>query len=138
MWNTKITINLAIKDKDVEAVLKGSESGCSYWCDKITLDPEKLFYNETLAARIINGGPVIFHSKENGRSYDLTIGRVIRGITNYIKKPIYGTILSAEAGSITINSNLITDKIADAVIQNALFGQVLYNMEEEKKNEGSL
>lgn len=129
MWNTKIRLSLTIEDKDVEAVLKNAEDACRCWCDKIALDPEKLFYNETIAARIINGGPVSFHNKKNGRSYALTKGRLIRGFTNYIKKPMYGMILSMKNDPVSINADLITEKIADAIIQNALFGQVLYGKE---------
>lgn len=129
MWNTKITLDLTIKDKDVETVLKNAEDTCRYWCDKIVLDPEKLFYNETNAARIINGGSVSFHNKKNGRSYTLTKGRLIRGFTNYIKRPVYGEILNMESNPVSINIDLITEEIADAIIQNALFGQILYGKE---------
>ncbi len=129
----KININVEIKDEDIdEIVCTALEVGINYWCNSAQIG-EKTYYGKYASDQISRGGTLIISVDEpfeEQETYTLTKAKLINGITQYIKDPdmIYNILTRGkEKGIYEIDCCQIDATIADIIVQNALFGDLIFS-----------
>ena len=110
---------LKVSNEDIDNIVSiAFEDGISYWCNK----------TEVVGDQISHGGVVKLYDFDNGDNYTLTKSAMLEGISKAI---IDGFFLEYECvkfddGIITLDTCQVDEEIADAIVQYALFGKIVY------------
>lgn len=115
------TVN--IKNDDIESVISEAEESSSYWC---TMESEGECFGDTLAEHVINGGRVRIRDSVKMFTCTLTRRQIISAIQLYLQNPTAGDFLEFVDHELRVDTNYIDGAVADAIIQYAVNGEVLY------------
>ena len=115
-------IRVILTEQDVDDIMVTAlEGGINYWCDEAEVVGEHL--GEYASDQISRGGSLRLYDAEGDEVYELTQEKFLIGVAQAINYG-YGTDWMERGGTIDV-CNIDADG-ADAIIQFALFGDVIY------------
>lgn len=120
--NTEFPVVLL--DMDIEGILQVAlNSSLIHWCTefstsgKVSREPHK---------ELTHGGVITFTDSKTGDWLEFTKEDFISGFRLYLAKPTGANILEFIDHELRVNLNAVDSKVADTIIQYALFGKILY------------
>lgn len=121
----KFTVRVSNEDID-DIVCTALEGGIGYWCYDAEVVGEYL--GEYASDQISRGGTLKLHDAESDDVWDLDKAKLLNGISLAITN---GFLLEYEWAKfeneiITIDTCQIDAEVADAIIQYALFGKLVF------------
>lgn len=121
----KIDMEIKLSTEDIDDIMCSAlEGGINYWCDSADVQGEYLA--EYASEQISRGGQLILHDSEEDKNYILTKENFLRGIKMYAEKYQNNSIFDIVDEEIRIDCGKVDTKVADCIIQYALFGDVIY------------
>ncbi len=122
-----ITLSLKVTDEDIDDIIEKelTHDIVSTWCSKIQPSGEYLGADRQ---QISLGGTLIFVGKDDDDDkYELTKEKLINGIYQYVCEATdYSFMEIDEFAELHIDTTQIDSPDADAIIQYALFGEIIY------------
>lgn len=115
MTTYKIPTDIKITDTQIDDVLDSALNWCGYWCEVLSIGVEPTEEVKYTSETITRGGTLLFTIdepfKEGGKTeFELTLDKMLEGIAKY--------------GEYDLDQ--FDGPMADAAIQTALFGEVIY------------
>lgn len=118
----KLNINYTVElDNECidDIMVTALEGGITYWCDKAEVVGEYL--GEFASEQISRGGTLKLHDSEEDKTYELTLDKFLVGVTRVVSERGLDVLYQNK-----IDSSNIDAADADAIIQYAIFGEVVY------------
>lgn len=115
---------VVLLDTDIESIMQVALNGSiSYWCEEYstTGKAQHRVYKE-----LTHGGVITFTDNRTGNWWELTRDDFIGGFKQYLEKSTGADILEFIDHKLRVNLNAIDFKVADAIIQYAIFGKIKY------------
>ena len=125
-----VTMTKTYESNDLENILSGALTGCSYWCSDLDFESsdyaeaktrlkvkgkKDLCYEEVLVEMLENGKSIWFCDNEEDEQYELTLEKLLNGIAlNCERRPKDCDIDDGD------------DITMDCIIQYALFEDVIF------------
>lgn len=122
-FKIEITTQLTVTQENIDDIITTAfEGGINYWCKKAEVVGEYL--GEYASEQIARGGTVLLYDIENDDVYELTLEKVLSGI----KLAYSGHYFSDYewCNGETIDTYNVDAMVADAIIQLALFDDVIF------------
>ena len=116
--------------EDVEDIIVGAlEGGIGYWCcldnrgDAFEYAPEDEPTAITAAKLVLDGPGILLIDEEEEKTYELSLERFLNGFRLWLENggDTYGAV-----SKLGVDTYQIDADAADAIIQYALFGEVMY------------
>lgn len=137
----KMVMDVMIESRTVtDAVIENAVEGLKYWCDAFrtgnSRTGETISFEEAgeglgvswfILDHMGANGRIWLHSRKDGRWRALTHRKVVSGIKRYIKRPTAGDFLEFADHKLWADLTYIDDDVADACVQYAMFGKILYD-----------
>ena len=121
----KVELVVEVTDEDIDDIVCGAlEGGCNYWCDRVDVEGEYL--GEFASDQISRGGMLWLYDFEAEEKYMLDKEKFLKGVEMYIKNPTADNILEQIDGVMKLDTCNADAYVCDAIIQYALFGEVIY------------
>ena len=122
--HAEITVRLTQQDDIMVSALEG---GICYWCDRVTVEGQYL--GKYASEQISRGGTLKVHvtepfDEQDTEWYELDIEKFIQGFRLWLENS--GDCYGAVSGDGKVDCGEIDAGCADAIIQYALFGEVVY------------
>lgn len=129
LWNNEKVIRteleIVVSREDIDDIMIGAlEGGITYWCKKAVVVGEYL--GEYASEQIARGGALDLYDCESGAVYRLTKEKFFKGIELWAKKPIGCNCLEHINGKLRIDCCNADAIVCDAIIQYAIFGDIIY------------
>ena len=124
--HAELVVRLTGQDVD-DIMLSALEGGIYYWCDRVTVEGQYL--GEYASEQISRGGTLNVHVREpfdehDTEWYELDIEKFTQGFLLWLENG--GDRYGAVSGNGKVDCGEIDAECADAIIQYALFGEVVY------------
>lgn len=127
-----VEIKLTVTEEDIDDIMCSAlEGGIAYWCD-IAKVPESKRVAGWGHEQIARGGELRIHviepfDSEDTEWYTLNLANFLAGLKAFIQDPGWSCGCLEEYGSLRllVTGNIDADR-ADAIIQHALFGAIVY------------
>jgi hypothetical protein len=117
-----VALTAEIKPEDIDDIMCAAlEGGITYWCSKAEVVGEYL--SKYAHEQISKDGKLILHDSEDNKQHELTREKFLKGLRLFLDgcpNLINGEDKSIDPGDFDAN-------YADAIIQLALFGEVVYS-----------
>lgn len=121
----KAELQIALSTEDIDDIMCGAlEGGITYWCNRAEVVGEYL--GEYGSEQIARGGMLKLHDREGGKEYELTKEKFLKGIELWAKNPVGCNCLEQIDGKLRIDTCNADAIVCDAIIQYAIFGDVIY------------
>lgn len=121
--NTEFPVVLL--DTDIESILQVALcGGIARWCTRAECknkENENEFYR-----KVTDGGTLFLYDYKSDKTLGITKEYFLSGFQQYLKKPTGADILELIDHELRVNLNAVDSKVADAIIQYALFGKIQY------------
>jgi len=118
-------LGIMVSDRDIHHILMYAfDGGISHWCDVVRTEGEML--GEYASEQIPLGGKVILHDKKKDLDIMLTKEKVLQGIRMYAEHPKDDDIFEMIDHKLWIDFAFISESVADAIIQYAVFSGIIY------------
>lgn len=121
--NTEFPVVLL--DTDIESIIQVALNGSiSRWCMRAECknkENEKEFYR-----KVTDGGTLFLYDYKRDKTLGITKEYFISGFKQYLEKPTGTDILEFVDHELRVNLNAIDSKVADAIVQYAIFGKIKY------------
>lgn len=121
--NTEFPVIL--RDGDIEKILTIALSGSiTHWCRRaecLNKENEREFYR-----KVTEGGTLFLYDYKSDRTLGVDKEGFVSGFQQYLEKPIGADVLEFIDHELRVNLNVVDSKVADAIIQYALFGEIRY------------
>lgn len=114
--NYKVEVDNECIDDIMATALEG---GITYWCDCAEVVGERL--GEFASEQISRGGTLRLHDFEENKNYELTLDKFLVGLAKVVGERGLDVLYQGK-----IDSSNIDAEDADAIIQYAIFGEVVY------------
>lgn len=115
-------MKIDVKQQDIDDIMAAAlEGGINYWCYKAEVIGDYL--GEYASDQISRGGKLKLYDMEGGEKYWLDRDKLLNGLKLFFEQ---GYDQNGALDSGTIDAAQIGANDADAIIQLALFGEVLY------------
>lgn len=95
------------------------EGGITYWCNNAEVVGEYL--GEYASEQISRGGVLKLHDSEEDKTYELTLDKFLDGLAKVISERGLDVLYEGK-----VDASSIDAEDADAIIQYAIFGEVVY------------
>lgn len=122
-WKLTIKAEIKVTQEDIDDIMSAAlEGGICYWCCKAEVVGEYL--GEYASEQISRGGTLKLYDSEDDEVYELTREKLFEGI-----KKAYAGGYFAEyewCDGKELDCCQIDAEVADAIVQLALFGDVIY------------
>ena len=122
-----ITLRVTLTAEDIDDIMCAAlEGGITYWCYRAEV--VNAFLGEYASEQISRGGTIKlyvdpdFLDEGEPRTYELTLKNFLYGVNRYVKE-IYPGIV--DQGKLDVGN--IDAPAADAIIQYAIFDEIVYN-----------
>lgn len=118
----ELNINYKIKftNKDIDDIMVTAlEGGITHWCDSADVVGDYL--GNWASDQISRGGTVKLHEAEEDKWYELTLEKFIKGLERVVFERGLDVIYNNE-----LDVSNIDAEDADAIIQYAIFGEIVY------------
>ena len=121
----KAEIEIALSTEDIDDIMCGAlEGGINYWCNRAEVVGEYL--GEYGSEQIARGGTLRLHDYEEGKTYELTKEKFLKGVELWAKNPVGCNCLEQINGKFRFDCCNADAVVCDAIIQYAIFGDVIY------------
>lgn len=121
----KVEMEIIISQEDIDDIMCGAlEGGISYWCNRAEVVGEYL--GEYGSEQISRGGTLKLHDRENEKIYELTKEKFLNGVALWTKNPVGCNCMEQIDGKLRLNTCNVDAVVCDAIIQYAVFGEVIY------------
>lgn len=118
-------LQIVITGEDIDDIMASAlEGGITYWCDRAKVDGNSL--GKYASEQISRGGTLILHDMEEERSELLTKEKLLQGIKMYAEQPKHGDIFEVIDHELHIDCGMVDAEVADAIIQYAVFSDIIY------------
>lgn len=123
MCEAKFDIHINISKEDIDDIMcTALEGGITYWCRKAKVIGEYL--GEFASEQISRGGSLVLYPYDDNKAYVLTMQSLLNGMEKAMKE---GILIDYGWWSLDgIDTCNIDADVADAIIQLALFGEIIY------------
>lgn len=120
-----IELEVVVTSENIDNIMRVAlKGGIDYWCDKAEVVGDYL--GESASEQISRGGQLKLYDCEEDEVYILTKEKLLEGVKLYCKKPIACNILEQMDGKMRLNCCYVDAYVCNAIIQYALFGNVIY------------
>lgn len=110
----EIVTKQTVTEEDLDNIVDAAVNYCSYWCDLLSYGTEPTSEVDAMSQALSHGGTLVFSDSEkpvNGqRDYELTQDKLLKALS--------------EDKDFDLED--YDGPMADAVVQRALFGEVIY------------
>lgn len=125
IFEVKVEMKLVVTSEDIDDIMVTAlEGGITYWCCKAEVIGQYL--GEYASEQISRNGTLRLYDMEQDERYLLTRYKLLEGIAMYVANPCSANIVEQIDGEIRIDTCNVDAEVADAIIQLALFGEVVY------------
>lgn len=124
METVKAELEILLSEEDIDDIMSGALDGIAYWCRKVAVVEEYL--GEYASEQIARGGALDLYDYESETVYRLTKEKFLKGIELWAKKPIGCNCLEHINGKLRIDCCNADAIVCDAIIQYAVFGDMIY------------
>lgn len=115
-----IAFEVSYDDECIDDIMTTAlEGGITYWCDEAKVVGDYL--GEYASEQISRGGVLKLHDPEEDQYYELTLDKFLTGLKKVVSERGLDVIYEGK-----IDSSEIDSEDADAIIQYAIFGEVVY------------
>lgn len=116
------TIEVNFTSQDIDDIMVCAlEGGINYWCRQAKVVGKYL--GEYASDQISRGGTLILYDAESSDKWELTLGKFLNGMKLAVEQ---GVGLSFNPADGSIDTGDIDADAADAIVQLALFGEVVF------------
>lgn len=120
-----VDMQIKVTGEDVDDIMAiALEGGITYWCDKA--EPVGDYLGEYASDQISRGGKLILYDFEDGKEHCLDLEKLLNGIRLWVKNPVGSNCLEQVDGKLVIDCCSADTVVCDAIIQYALFDDVIY------------
>ena len=120
-----VDMQIKVTSEDVDDIMAGGlDGGIIYWCDKA--EPVGDYLGEYASEQISKGGKIMLYDFEEGEKYCLDLEKLLKGIKLWAENPVGRSCLEYMDGKLVIDCCNADAVVCDAIIQYALFGDVVY------------
>lgn len=121
-----VEMPIRVTGEDVDDIMAGAlDGGISYWCDNVEVLGRYL--GEYASEQISRGEKLILHDVESEKDYCLGLQSVLNGIELWAKNSVGNNCLIQKDGKLMIDCCNADEIVCDAIIQYAIFGEVIYS-----------
>lgn len=121
----KVEMEIILSQEDIDDIMCGAlEGGITYWCRRAEVVGEYL--GEYGSEQISRGGVLKLHDREAEKIYELTKEKFLKGVALWAKNPVGCSCMEQIDGKIKIDTCNADAVVCDAIIQYAVFGEVIY------------
>lgn len=121
----KVELDMVVTQEDIDDIMTGAlEDGITYWCDEAKVVGDYL--GEYASEQISRGGKLMLYDYEAEEEHCLDLEKLLNGIKLWAKNPVGCNCLEHIDGKLTIDCSNADAEVCDAIIQYALFGDVIY------------
>ncbi len=121
----KVEMEILLTQEDIDDIMVGAlEGGITYWCCEAEVVGEYL--GEYGSEQIARGGMLKLHDNEEDKVYELTKEKFLKGIELWAKNPVGCNCLEHIDGKLRFDCCNADAVVCDAIIQYALFGDVIF------------
>ena len=121
----KVELEIVLTKEDIDDIMCGAlEGGITYWCNRAKVVGDYL--GEYGHEQIARGGKLELHDCEEDKVYVLDLQKLLKGIELWAKNPVGCNCLEQKDGHLEIDCCNADAIVCDAIIQYALFGDVIY------------
>ena len=114
-----------LSNNDIDDIVAiALEGGITYWCDEAKVVGNYL--GEYASEQISKGGQLKLYDFEEEEYHLLTREKFIEGFKKYIANPTASDIFEYVDGKLKLDTCYVDADVADAIIQYAIFGEVVY------------
>ena len=135
-FEIELVIRVTVYDQDIEDIMVTAlEGGIGYWAcldngdERFELAPAEESVAETCARILLDGGSVtLLDDEDHGTSWILTLDKLTGGITKFLETSDGPNCIECNYNEdgFEIDTCQIDADRADAIIQYALFGEIVY------------
>lgn len=121
----KVEMEIILSQEDIDDIMCGAlEGGITYWCRRAEVVGEYL--GEYASEQISRGGVLKLHDREAEKIYELTKEKFLKGVALWAKNPVGCNCMEQIDGKIRLDACNVDAVVCDAIIQYAVFGEVIY------------
>lgn len=123
VFTVKAEINVKLTQQDIDDIMVAAlEGGIDYWCFKAEVIGDYL--GEYASEQISRGGMLKLYDIESGDKYWLDLEKFLKGFQLWVEDggDQYGAVQGSEVDCCNINAGC-----ADAIIQYAIFGELMFS-----------
>ena len=121
----KVEMEIILSQEDIDDIMCGAlEGGIAYWCNRAEVVGEYL--GEYGSEQISRGGTLKLYDMEVEKVYELTKEKFLKGVELWAKKPVGCNCMEQIDGKIRLDTCNADAVVCDAIIQYAVFGEVIY------------
>lgn len=121
----KVEMEIILSREDIDDIMCGAlEGGITYWCNRAEVVGEYL--GEYGSEQISRGGILKLHDMEAEKIYELTKEKFLKGVELWAKNPVGCNCMEQIDGKIRLDTCNADAIVCDAIIQYAIFGEVIY------------
>ena len=118
-------MEIVVYQEDIDDIMCGAlEGGIYYWCRKAEV--VGAYLGEYASEQIARGGQLKLYDREEDKVYILDLEKLLNGIKLYAQNPVGYNCLDMIDGKLEIDCCNADAIVCDAIIQYALFGEVVY------------
>ena len=117
------TLEVHVTSEDIDDIMAAAMDSITYWCCKAKVVGDYNWLNEYASDQISRGNSLILYDAESNDKWELTLDKFLNGLKLAIEQGI-GISINVADGS--IDTAEIDGAYADAIVQLALFGEVVF------------
>lgn len=122
----KVELPLVLTYEDIEDIMVCAlEGGINYWCSECKIT-DVAVKDGCASEQIAYGGTIKLYDREEEEWYSLDKEKFLRGVKLWAENPVGCNCLEQFDGKLHIDCCNADAIVCDAIIQYALFGEVLY------------
>lgn len=119
-FDVKTEIKVDLSQEDIDDIMVGAlEGGICHWCSCAEVVGKYL--GEYASEQISRGGKLILHDAESDDKWELTLEKFLRGISLWLSNGGVGCVEGKKLDVCMVDADC-----TDAIVQYALFGEVIY------------
>lgn len=119
----EVKVAVELTRENIDDIMCGAlEGGITHWCSGADV-VEDDYYGEYASEQISRGGSLRLYDSEEDKTYILDLAKFISGFKIWFSKgyDVYGAVKSGEIDCCNIDA-----EVADAIVQCAVFGDIVY------------
>ncbi len=115
-----INYNVEVDNECIDDIMSTAlEGGITYWCDDAEVVGDYL--GNYASEQISRGGTLKLHDTEEDKTYELTREKFLTGLAKVVGERGLDVLIKGK-----VDASNIDAEDADAIIQYAIFGEVVY------------
>lgn len=122
-FEVKVEIRVELTQQDIDDIMVAAlEGGINYWCDEAAVKGGE-YLGKYASDQISRGGTLLLHDTDEDAYRKLDLEKFLKGFKLWLENggDQYGAVQGREVDCCNIDADC-----ADAIIQYALFGEVVY------------